>query len=210
MEASFWHQRWESNQLGFHQGVPNALMVRHFEALSLPENARIFVPLCGKTRDIAWFLSRGHRVAGAELSRMAVEQLFAELGAVPEISACGALSRFAAEGIEIFVGDIFDLTAEALGAVDAVYDRAALVAFPAGMRERYAAHLAAITNGAPQLLLCLQYDQATRQGPPFSIDEVEVARIYGGRFALTRLERVAADGGAGAAAAMQETAWLLR
>ena len=210
MDADFWHRRWESNEIGFHQGKANALLVRHFAALALPEHARIFVPLCGKTRDIAWLLSQGYRVIGAELSRLAVEQLFEELGVEPETSPSGPLLRFAAGAVEVFVGDVFDLTAEMLGAVDAVYDRAALVALPAGLRERYATHVAAITRSAPQFLICMEYDQSVRQGPPFSIDGAEVRRVHGARYQVTELARTDLEGGLKAAGPVQETVWLLR
>ena len=80
MEPNFWHERWQQNQLGFHESEANSLLVAHFDALSLAPNSRVFVPLCGKTRDIAWLLSKGHRVVGIELSQLAIEQLFTDLG----------------------------------------------------------------------------------------------------------------------------------
>jgi hypothetical protein len=127
MEHSFWHERWESGRIGFHQGKPNKLLLAHFDALGLADRSRVFLPLCGKTRDIAWLLSQGYRVAGAELSELAIRQLFEELGVEPVISNLGQFKRYSATDIEIFVGDIFSLTAELLGPVDAVFDRAALV-----------------------------------------------------------------------------------
>ena len=60
--------------------------------------ARVFVPLCGKTRDIGWLLARGYRVAGAELSRLAVDQLFGDLGIEPEVAGQGRLTRCSAGG----------------------------------------------------------------------------------------------------------------
>ncbi|MFZ5962306.1 thiopurine S-methyltransferase [Thalassococcus sp. BH17M4-6] len=187
MDAGFWHQRWQENQIGFHERSGNAAMVAHWDALGLGQGARVFVPLCGKTRDIAWLLARGHRVVGAELSRLAVEQLFEDLGATPEITSQGSLDRFGAPGIDIFVGDIFDLGADLLGAVDATYDRAALIALPPDMRSRYAPHLHRITGGAPQLLICLEYDQGLMDGPPFSVDAAEVARVYGAHYDIRKL-----------------------
>ena len=67
MEADFWHQKWEKNDIGFHREEANPLLVDHFDALNLPQGSRVFLPLCGKTRDIAWLLSQGYRVVGAEL-----------------------------------------------------------------------------------------------------------------------------------------------
>ncbi|MCX7302017.1 MAG: thiopurine S-methyltransferase [Rhodobacterales bacterium] len=209
MEPDFWHERWESNQIGFHEGETNEMLLAHHGVLALTPGARVFLPLCGKTRDIAWFLSRGSRVAGAELSRLAVEQLFAELGAVPEVAAAGELVRFSAEGIDVFVGDIFGLSQGMIGPVDAIYDRAALVALPEGMRTRYAPHLHEITGGAQQLLICFEYDQSLMAGPPFSVDGAEVARLYGGLYGITLVDTGDLRGGVRGTQAL-ERVWALR
>ena len=209
MEAEFWHQRWESNQLGFHERDGNAMLVANFGALGLAPGARVFVPLCGKTRDIAWLLDRGHRVAGAELSRLAVDQLFEDLGIAPDISEAGNLLHYRAPDLDIFAGDIFELTRETLGPVDAVYDRAALVAFPEEMRGPYAAHLHALTGAAPQLLLCFEYDQTIMPGPPFSIEQPEIARVHGSNYDLSMIASAEVKGGLKGKAPALETVWLL-
>lgn len=195
MEPSFWHQRWNNDEIAFHERGGNALFISYFDRLSLAPGSRVFVPLCGKTRDIAWLLARGFRVAGAELSEIAVRQLFEELGVKPDISDAGRMKRYRAPDIEIFLGDIFDLSAPLLGPVDAIYDRAALVALPEDMRARYAAHLQAITNKARQLLICFEYDQNAQEGPPFSVDEAEVARLYAKDYSLSLLHRAEIPGG---------------
>lgn len=181
MDPEFWQRRWADNQIGFHESQVNPLLVAHFTVLESPPGARIFLPLCGKTLDIDWLLARGQRVAGAELSALAVAQLFERLGVAPSVERIGGLERHRAQGVEIFVGDIFMLGAEQLGAVDAVYDRAALVALPAAMRSRYAAHLRALTQDAQQLLVTLEYDQQLVEGPPFAVGAEELRDLYAGR-----------------------------
>lgn len=69
-------------------------MTANFAALNMPVGSRIFLPLCGKTLDIAWLLAKGYRVAGAELSEMAIEQLFESLGIQPTITAVGQLVHY--------------------------------------------------------------------------------------------------------------------
>jgi thiopurine S-methyltransferase len=155
----------------------------------------VFLPLCGKTRDIAWLLAKGYRVAGAELSKVAIEQLFNELKTTPEISQLGSVTHFRAKNIDIFVGDIFELSSAILGPVDAIYDRAALVALPEEMRQRYSAHLMRITNVAPQLLIAYEYNQSLMDGPPFSVSIDEVRKHYGSRYNLTELGSVDVPGG---------------
>lgn len=210
MEASFWHAKWEKSEIGFHQDDVNPLLLDHFGALSLPTGSRVFVPLCGKTRDIVWLLESGYRVVGVELSRMAVEQLFAEMDLQPAISRVGSLTRFAVEDIDIYCGDIFELTGSELGQVDAVYDRAALVALPADMRQRYAEHLAAITGRARQLLIAYEYDQSQQDGPPFAVSADEVRRLYGRHYEPVLLASAEVAGGLRGKCAANEHVWLLR
>jgi thiopurine S-methyltransferase len=210
MDAKFWHDRWQEGRLGFHEGKVNRMLEAHISALALGEGARIFVPLCGKAVDVPWLLSRGYRVAGAELSEIAVRDLFDEMGVTPEVTELGALRRYAAQGVEIFAGDIFDLTADTLGPVDAVYDRAALVALPQEMRRRYAAHLAGITERAPQLLVTFEYDQSVMEGPPFSLSEAEVRACHDARFIIAELADEEVPGGLKGICPAREKAMLLR
>jgi len=210
MDAQFWHHRWQEGRLGFHEGKVNRMLEAHVDTLKLAPGQRLFLPLCGKAIDIPWLLSRGYRVAGAELSEIAVHDLFAGMGVVPDVAGNGAHRHFAAEGVDIFAGDIFKLDAEALGSVDAVYDRAALVALPKDMRARYAAHLAKITRRAPQLLVTFEYDQSAMEGPPFSITKDEVARCHGARFATDVLADAEVPGGLKGVVSAREKAILLR
>jgi len=210
MEASFWHQKWERGDIGFHETEVNPLLIEHFEKLNPAKGSRVFLPLCGKTRDIAWLLACGYRVVGAELSELAVNDLFKELGLEPEISKIGELARYSAKGIDILVGDIFDVSAEYLGPLSAIYDRAALVALPAGIREQYALHLMNITGAAPQLLISYEYNQLLMAGPPFSVNEHEVKQHYGSTYQLKPVERKNVEGGLKGKVDTIEIAWLLQ
>lgn len=206
MDANFWHQRWETNQIGFHESKVNPLLIAHFPALSLPKGSRVFVPLCGKTLDIGWLLSHGYRVAGAELSELAIQQLFVELGVEPQIMDMGEIKHYTATDIDIFVGDIFNLTQKMLGSVDGVFDRAALVALQETMRIQYTKHVADITDNAPQLLITYEYDQKLMEGPPFSISNEEVSRHYKGGYEIAPLASVEVMG----KLAGKENVWLLK
>jgi len=210
MDADFWHDKWESNQIGFHQAGGNPLLVKHFSALGMQPDARVFVPLCGKTRDIAWLMAQGCRVVGAELSERAVQQLFAEMDVVPDVTEVGPLIRCAAEGLDVYVGDIFDLDKAILGPVDAVFDRAALVALPQDMRVRYADHMVMITGAAPQLVVTFVYDQTQMTGPPFSTPEAEIKARYSTAYDLRSLETCDVVGGFKGQIPADETVWLFK
>jgi thiopurine S-methyltransferase len=210
VDTSFWHRKWEEGEIGFHESDVNKLLVSYLHHLSLVKGDCVFVPLCGKTLVISWLLANGYRVAGAELSRIAIEQLFAELGVKPEISVAGLMDRYSAPNIDIFVGDIFDLSSEILGPVDAVFDRAALVALPDKMRNRYAVHLMNITDRAPQLLICYEYDQGSMAGPPFSVSNEEIRQHYSDSYELTLVSSTDLPGGLKGRCSAKENVWLLK
>ncbi|MFO0914770.1 MAG: thiopurine S-methyltransferase [Pirellulales bacterium] len=209
MEHSFWKEKWERNEIAFHGSQANRLLVENFDALQLPAGSRLFVPLCGKSLDIHWLLAGGYRVAGAELSGIAVEQLIADLGFSPVTVQRERLRHHQAEGIDIFEGDVFELSAELLGPVDAIYDRAALVALPDGLRQRYVRHLMEIARRPPQLLIAIEYDASRISGPPFSIPADEVRALYEADYDLRQLSCEEIAGGLKGNCPAVERAWLL-
>jgi len=210
MDPAFWQQRWQENKIAFHEGKPNALLSAHVHRLALTVGQRVFVPLCGKAHDLTWLVAEGYRVVGAELNLSAVEAAFDRMGLDPAIQPLASHQHYKADGIEIFVGDFFDLSLEMLGKVDAVYDRAALVALPPEMRKAYAAHLTALTQAAPQLLISFDYDQSQTEGPPFSVTDAEIGKLYENHYSRECLASVAIAGSLAQRCSGKEEAWLLR
>ena len=195
MEHDFWHRRWQKNEIGFHENNGNELLKQYFDEWNLPSDARIFVPLCGKTRDIAWFLMKGFSVVAIELNEDAVKALFSELGVEPKIEAHGQLKAYSFENLQVYVGDFFQLTAEDIANIDATFDRAALVALPESMRIQYSQHLREITNTKQQFLVTFDYDQSLFAGPPFSVPQDIVNRIYSAHYDINQLHRGKIEGG---------------
>ncbi|MDR2306692.1 MAG: thiopurine S-methyltransferase [Paucimonas sp.] len=180
MEPAFWHKRWADNQIGFHQPQVNPYLQAHWPTLGLAPGARVLVPLCGKSLDLAWLAAQGYRVLGVELSRRAVEEFFAEHGLVPQITQQGAFEVWRADEVELWCGDIFELRAENLADCTGLYDRAALIALPPDMRERYLALLGKWLPVCKGLLVTLDYDQSLIDGPPFSVLDAEVQAGFAG------------------------------
>lgn len=209
MEHEFWHERWETGQTAFHEGRTNHLLERHFDRLELSSGDTVFVPLCGRAHDIHWLMAQGLEVVGAELSELAIKQLFVDVGATPTITNVGPLKVYETAQLKVFVGDIFDVTPELLGTVKAVYDRAALVALPEEIRGKYAAHLVSLTKAARQLVITFDYDQSVIPGPPFSVPEATVTALYGGAYTITLLDQVEVQNGLKGKVQAAELAWLL-
>ncbi len=210
MHHDFWHQKWSKKEIGFHLPEANPLLVKYFPVLNLKPGARVFLPLCGKTLDIAWLLAGGYHVVGAELSPVAIRDLFESLHLIPTTHEFGDVTHYSAPNIDIFVGDIFHLSSAMLGRIDAVYDRAALVALPDDIRLRYASHLVALTSNAPQLLICYEYDQSLVAGPPFSISPHAVTQYYQASYALGLLLTVDVVGGMKGRSSAVEHVFLLK
>ena len=185
MDPDFWHERWETSRIGFHMDAVNPWLVRYWPTLGVNRGGRVFVPLCGKSLDLLWLLEQGYRVTGVEISRIAVEAFFSENRLEPLTEPAGRFTRWRCDGLDVLCGDFFDLDKSLLGTLDAVYDRAALIAMPPAMRPRYAAHLAGLTDRKTRgLLITLEYKQLEMAGPPFSVSADEVNRLFSDNYSI--------------------------
>ncbi|MEM1106473.1 MAG: thiopurine S-methyltransferase [Pseudomonadota bacterium] len=182
MEEAFWQARWRDGKTAFHEGRSNRFLSAHLSVLGLSAGDTVYVPLCGKAVDLDWLLEQGYRVVGAEFNRGAVEAVFERLGLARDERGAGELVSQDGGRLRIFVGDVFDVTAEVLGPVQAVYDRAATVALPPALRARYAGHVAETARGAQQLVISFDYEQSQTEGPPFSVPAGDLARLHAGRY----------------------------
>jgi len=179
MKKDFWMERWDRGEIGFHQDEVNPYLIQYWPQLHITRDSMVFVPLCGKSRDMLWLREQGHPVLGVELSAIAVQAFFNENGYSPQHASEGRFDSCEADNIRILCGEFFDLCKDNLAKVGAVYDRASLIALPPEMRESYARHLISILPPATQILLVtVDYPQAEMQGPPFSVAAEEVTALY--------------------------------
>jgi thiopurine S-methyltransferase len=200
MKEDYWLERWERDETAFHQDEVNPHLRQYWQELHLAPGSTVFVPLCGKSCDMAWLVEQGHTVVGVELSHIAVEAFFAENGLTPKRVPGEKFDCYEADRIRILCGDFFDLGKGDLANIHAVYDRGALIALPPEMRKRYVAQLLDIlpmsprqssensvrpvTPGAPGssgagiLLVTLDYPAEEMEGPPFAVSPEEVEALY--------------------------------
>ncbi|NYT63800.1 thiopurine S-methyltransferase [Alcaligenaceae bacterium] len=190
MDADFWLERWRDGRTFFHQSKITPLLQKYWPSLALPKGSRVLVPLCGKSLDMIWLAQQGHYVLGIELSQLAIDQFFTENNLQPQIHESTLGRHHVAANIELICGDIFALDATTLGECIGAYDRAALVALPHDMRERYVKHVyGQLPDSYRGLLLTLDYEQGQMEGPPFSVDEAEVRALYQGHSTITVMDR---------------------
>jgi thiopurine S-methyltransferase len=188
MDPAFWRERWKNQDIGFHQPEFHALLQKYWSRLDLRPSSPVFVPLCGKSLDMVWLAQQGHRVIGAELSELAIDDFFAERGLNPTARTAAHFTVKSAGAYELWCGDVFELPREAVTGVAGVYDRAALIALPRPLREQYAEKLKALLPAqAPVLLITLEYEQPQMSGPPFSVPRREVRELFAGSYDCAEL-----------------------
>ncbi len=194
MEQQFWQEKWNANEIGFHQDSPHPLLEKHLPSLSLGKAARVFVPLCGKSSDMICLQQMGHEVVGLELSEVAAQSFFDENELYVSINDAGEFKRFQSAHIEILCGDFFSATREILGNISAVFDRAALIALPPEMRQRYVKKLQYILNPEVEILLVsLEYAEDIVKPPPFAVTKEEVISLYSNWCNVELLEKAGSE-----------------
>lgn len=192
MEIAFWQKLWESEDTSFHQAKVNAYLAHYYGHLGpdhvTRQKLRVFVPMCGKSPDLLWLSQNGYAVVGVECSEIAVEAFFKENALPLEKQQQGAHIKYSSGNIEIWLADFFSLSAQQLGNVTDVYDRAAMIALPPQMRQDYAAKMRELLPPAARvLLITLTYPQAEMPGPPFSVDEAEVQSLHQAHYTIDKL-----------------------
>ena len=184
----FWHHRWETEQIGWHRSEFNDLLVNHWASLGLEAETEVLVHLCGKSLDMVWLAQQGHRIVGLELVDKAVQSFFEEGSMTPEKEVIGGHQRYVCPPFTVIQGDVFALEENTVQA-DAWYDRAAMIALPADMRDAYVEQLRRQTKaGAVGLLITYAYPQDEMEGPPFALHDEDVKRFFSDGFEVEHLE----------------------
>ena len=220
MESKFWQQRWQEGRIGFHKSDVNPELIKYFSNIALPVGSQVLVPLCGKSIDMVWLACAGYDVVGIELVESAVQAFFAEQNITPTITELtstadkSTLKRYqgqlAGQTITLWAADIFALSTIDIGDIDAVYDRAALIALPANMRTDYSRHIVKLSNNAPQLLITLNYDQSKKDGPPFSITQQQLHQYYSADYKIVELASKSSTLNTASEILVTEHVWILK
>lgn len=188
MKPDFWHERWEKGEIGFHQNDFNRHMQDFIRQLGVQKAAQILVPLCGKSLDMIWLAEQGYRVTGIEISELAVRDFFEENSLNHEILRHRDVVIYHGANIDIYCTDFFAMEKRRMLKIDAVYDRASLIALPPSMRSAYASHLTGLMDeGVRSLLVTLDYPQEEMRGPPFSVTTGEVEQLFGTQYDIKHL-----------------------
>lgn len=178
-QQEYWIKAWQEGHTSFHKNKVNPDLIQYLPSLDLPANTTILLPLCGKSLDLFWLSQQGFKVIGIELTECAVDQFAKEHQLNFHQKTIGNVKCFFNDLISIWVADIFSLNASLIEPVDAIYDRAALIALPENLRKSYVEIcLHWLKPNGLILLKTLNYNQIEFQGPPFSVTDEEVTFLF--------------------------------
>ena len=190
---NYWIERWKREDTGFHSERNQPLICASIgKNCIFARGSEVFVPLCGKSRDMLWLREQGYSVLGVELSSIAVQAFFEETAYSPSRIPRGKISNNGKPMASASCAVIFSTSSkDDLAKASAVYDRASLVALPPDMRARYAFHLLGILPPGTQILLItFDYPQQEMPGPPFAVSPGEVEALYRGRAEIRLLAQL--------------------
>src|SRR3990167_3191333 len=159
MNNEYWLTKWGNNDIAFHEKEASIELINFTKELHLKPGDTIFVPLCGKTKDMLWFANQSFHVIGVELSQIACQDFFKEWNTIPVITKNNKFEKYKYGNIELICGDLFDLTSSDLPSVKAVYDCKALIALPSTLRKKYLDHILQCVGSNIKILLM------TRESP---------------------------------------------
>jgi len=191
MELSYWESRWRKGKTGFHADWVNPALKKYWSEIPAGDEHNVLVPLCGKSPDLIWLRDRGHHVWGVEFVDLACQSLFVENGIPYEVEQRGNWKIYRGNNLDIIQGDFFKLPSKMLPPVNAVYDRAAVVALPPDKRIKYTEKIRQLARrGCSMLVHTFEYDQEKMSGPPFSVwqNEIEVHYSVTQNFVVTCLD----------------------
>ena len=184
-EQQQWWVRWQEGRIGFHLPDVNPLLIRHVHSLATDthpnERSCILVPLCGKSKDLIWLQSHFHKVIGVELVPQAVEAFFEENQITPTYSLKDSFTTYLHGNLALLQGDIFQMSSKYLEdhPIQAIFDRASLIALPDKLRKNYVALLRSLGSCNTKLLLVtLAYEEGMISGPPHSIPENKIFELF--------------------------------
>jgi methyl halide transferase len=162
-DAAYWDARYRAGEAGWDLGGPCPVFVELLDSPRAPPKGRVALPGCGMGHDVRLFLDRGYDAVGFDFATRP-------------------------EAVPVIAMDVFEIGRRYPEAFDAVVEYTCYCAIDPRRRAEYAAALRdALRPGG--LLVALAFPVEKREeGPPFGIDEEEIAGVLGAGMDLLHFE----------------------
>lgn len=189
----FWSSRWDTGNTPWHRPDIHPMLTEHEnQVLGNSRDAQVFIPLCGKAKEIKWFYDRGHRVAGLEYVEKTARRFFEENKLSYAVTTCPVLHcpilQTHDQRLRVFVCSVFDFKKECVGPVDIIWDRGALVAVSKEDRARYVSVMTSLMSpDSTYALISVIHEDDSYTGFPTSIPDGTVQELFGMEMKLTKV-----------------------
>lgn len=185
MELSYWQSRWQKGNTGWHLDTVYPLLPELWNHIGMTSDARVLVPLCGKSLDLFWLTEHCDTVTGVDISPKALQQLMQKHSESFVKETSHGFTIYRSDSLVLWEGDFAKLPADQIPAQDLIYDKASIIALPPKKRQYHAEKMIELSNANTQILIqTFEYDQNEMNGPPFSVDTKELKKLFGHRFIL--------------------------
>ncbi len=162
-DKDYWDARYRAQETGWDLGGPCPVFVDLLDSPLAPPRGRVAFPGCGSGHDVRLFLERGYDAVGFDFA-----------------------SR--PEGVPVLPLDVFEIGRRYPGAFDAVVEYTCYCAIDPGRRPEYAEALRASLRPDGLLVVLAFPVERREEGPPFGIDEKEIAGVLGAGMDLLHFE----------------------
>ena len=185
MELSYWQSRWQKGNIGWHMDTVYPLLPQICNHLGINSDARVLVPLCGKSLDLLWLADHCDTVTGVDISQKALQHLMQQHHESFVKDTSHGFSIYRSDSLVLWEGDFTKLPPEQIPTQHLIYDKASIIALPAEKREHHAEKVIELSDPNTQIVIqTFEYNQSEMTGPPFSVDTQELKRLFGHRFKL--------------------------
>lgn len=186
MQEEFWIEKWDREEIGFHQQTPNSYL-QEFGTKFFDKGKTVFVPLCGASIDMKWLMDQGLNVVGVELSEKATQWFFEAHNLDVQIIEKDGFKIYESDKIKIYTGDIF--TFKDWNNIHYIYDRASIVALPKAMREQFANLICENLGHTSVFMISFSFDNE-ELGPPFSVDSDQIKTYFSDIFEIQLVKEI--------------------
>jgi len=195
MELSFWKSKWNKGETGFHMQEVYLPLKQYISHFNLSDLSTICVPLCGKSLDVLWLSEQqNYQIIAAEISGIAVNQMMKTSPYSFNKLQKGPFTVYKHDRLQIWEGDFMKLHPKWIPEIDLIYDKAALIALPSYQRTDYVRQIKSLIKRKGQIFQqTFEYNQSEMDGPPFSVPQKELQKLYGTAFDIELLYEKSAN-----------------
>ena len=187
-----WEAAWTNDEARWHQDNGNETMWKHFPKLvadNFPDRQpivlKVFVPLCGKAKDMLLLHKMGFTVVGVEFASQPIKEFFEEnlvdIKTDPAIASDQKYTVSSDGKLIIGQGDLFGFTPENLpfAKYDIIWDRGSFEAMNDADRPKYAKLLSSLLSEEGFYFINTpDYDLAEYGGPPLAAQKEVIEKYF--------------------------------